>query len=189
MAVHVPIRMTVVAMEQGGLFVYAPVAPTGAALDLAKEHGKGVQLGAGAGYWAARLADRGVDITAFDTAPPPSAYLWHAVAAGGVDALKGLKSALLLVALEDEFVAKAAGAYEGDAILLVRVDGESPDPPGWTRGRELPLASLAPGAPPAASRTSRACARASRRANGPWDRRARCLRICALIVHSLCSVC
>lgn len=26
--VHVPIRMTVVAMEQGGLFVYAPVAPT-----------------------------------------------------------------------------------------------------------------------------------------------------------------
>ena len=26
--VHVPIRMTVIAMEQGGLFVYAPVAPT-----------------------------------------------------------------------------------------------------------------------------------------------------------------
>ena len=26
--VHVPIRMTVIAMESGGLFVYAPVAPT-----------------------------------------------------------------------------------------------------------------------------------------------------------------
>ena len=26
--VHVPIRMTVVAMDSGGLFVYAPVAPT-----------------------------------------------------------------------------------------------------------------------------------------------------------------
>ena len=32
--VHVPIRMTVVAMEQGGLFVYAPVAPTAELLAL-----------------------------------------------------------------------------------------------------------------------------------------------------------
>ena len=32
--VHVPIRMTVVAMEQGGLFVYAPVAPTRECLEL-----------------------------------------------------------------------------------------------------------------------------------------------------------
>ena len=41
--VHVPIRMTVVAMEQGGLFVYAPVAPTRECLDLLQplidEHG------------------------------------------------------------------------------------------------------------------------------------------------------
>ena len=32
--VHVPIRMTVVAMEQGGVFVYAPVAPTDECLRL-----------------------------------------------------------------------------------------------------------------------------------------------------------
>ena len=32
--VHVPIRMTVVRMESGGLFVYAPVAPTLECLDL-----------------------------------------------------------------------------------------------------------------------------------------------------------
>ena len=34
--VHVPIRMTVVAMDQGGLFVYAPVAPTKECLALLK---------------------------------------------------------------------------------------------------------------------------------------------------------
>ena len=32
--VHVPIRMNVIAMEQGGLFVYAPVAPTRECLDM-----------------------------------------------------------------------------------------------------------------------------------------------------------
>ena len=32
--VHVPIRMSVVAMESGGLFVYAPVAPTAECLEL-----------------------------------------------------------------------------------------------------------------------------------------------------------
>ena len=35
--VHVPIRMTVVAMESGGLFVYAPVAPTKECLALLQE--------------------------------------------------------------------------------------------------------------------------------------------------------
>ena len=41
--VHVPIRMTVVRLEAGGLFVYAPVAPTRECLDLLQplidEHG------------------------------------------------------------------------------------------------------------------------------------------------------
>ena len=41
--VHVPIRMTVIKMESGGLFVYAPVAPTTECLELLQplidEHG------------------------------------------------------------------------------------------------------------------------------------------------------
>src|ERR671925_199912 len=31
-----------------------------------------VQIGAGTGYWARLLRDRGVDVVAFDIAPPPS---------------------------------------------------------------------------------------------------------------------
>src|ERR1700716_2853651 len=54
-----------------------------------------VELGAGTGYWAFLLRHRGVDIVAFDIAPPgqfPNAYkfeprTWTAVLQGGVEVL------------------------------------------------------------------------------------------------------
>lgn len=50
---------------------YAWGIPTSEALDTIKEHAAGgvVEIGAGTGYWARLLAERGVDIIAYDEAP------------------------------------------------------------------------------------------------------------------------
>ena len=50
---------------------YAWAVPTDAALDLLARYGPLVECGAGTGYWAALLGDRGVDVLAFDAQPPP----------------------------------------------------------------------------------------------------------------------
>jgi hypothetical protein len=53
---------------------YAFAMPTESALRAVAEaspHGV-VEIGAGTGYWARLLHDRGVDVVAFDAAPPPS---------------------------------------------------------------------------------------------------------------------
>jgi hypothetical protein len=49
---------------------FAWAIPTGEALDLLARHGPLVECGAGMGYWAALLRARGVDVVAFDAAPP-----------------------------------------------------------------------------------------------------------------------
>ena len=48
--------------------------PTDDALDLliAQSPGGIVEIGAGTGYWARLLTDRGADVVAYDVAPPPS---------------------------------------------------------------------------------------------------------------------
>lgn len=53
---------------------YGFAIPSEDALDLiaAQSPGGVVELGAGTGYWARLLADRGVDVVAYDLAPPPS---------------------------------------------------------------------------------------------------------------------
>ena len=60
---------------------YGFAVPTDAALDaIVACSPRGVlELGAGTGHWAALLARRGVDVVAYDVAPPPSpANLWFA---------------------------------------------------------------------------------------------------------------
>lgn len=54
---------------------YAFAVPTEDALSAIAGHaGDGVvELGAGTGYWARMLVDRGVDVVAYDAVPPPSA--------------------------------------------------------------------------------------------------------------------
>jgi hypothetical protein len=49
---------------------YAYVFPDEQSLSLLAELGSIVEMGAGTGYWAYRLRDRGVDVLAFDQAPP-----------------------------------------------------------------------------------------------------------------------
>lgn len=71
---------------------YGFAVPDDAALELVARHAPEgvVELGAGLGYWARLLADRGTDVVAYDLAPPPSpdnqwfsgAQPWFPVAAG-----------------------------------------------------------------------------------------------------------
>ncbi len=70
---------------------YAYVFPDGRALSALAELGPIVEMGAGTGYWAYRLQNRGVDILAFDQAPPDGARanryhaltpMWREVIAG-----------------------------------------------------------------------------------------------------------
>ncbi len=65
-----------------------------------------VDLGAGVAYWAHLLDERGVDIVAYDIAPPPSAkntwhagrQPWHPVAHDGIDRAAAHSDRRLLVA-------------------------------------------------------------------------------------------
>jgi hypothetical protein len=60
---------------------YGFAVPTDAALDaiVACSPGGVLELGAGTGHWAALVARRGVDVVAYDVAPPPSpANAWFA---------------------------------------------------------------------------------------------------------------
>lgn len=55
--------------------------PDDRALQVIADHASGgvVEVGAGLGYWARLLADRGVDVVAYDLTPPPSpANQWFA---------------------------------------------------------------------------------------------------------------
>jgi hypothetical protein len=52
---------------------YAYVFPDDRSLSALAELGPIVEMGAGTGYWAYRLQNRGVDIIAFDQAPPDGA--------------------------------------------------------------------------------------------------------------------
>lgn len=49
---------------------YAFSCPTPEAIDTIAKHGPVVEIGAGTGYWAKLLRDRGVDVRAFDLKPP-----------------------------------------------------------------------------------------------------------------------
>ena len=53
---------------------YGFAVPDDAALALVAHHAPNgvVEVGAGLGYWARLLADRGTDVVAYDLAPPPS---------------------------------------------------------------------------------------------------------------------
>lgn len=61
---------------------YAWAIPNDEALDAIAKVGPIVEVGAGTGYWASLLADRGVDVVAYDLYPPPHPRNhWHEGAA------------------------------------------------------------------------------------------------------------
>ena len=69
---------------------YAHAVPNEAALRALLDLGPLVEIGAGAGYWARLLADRGGDVVAYDKAPLSRAWTdivepWATVLPGGVE--------------------------------------------------------------------------------------------------------
>jgi hypothetical protein len=113
---------------------YAFAVPNAAALSTLARHAPIVELGAGTGYWAYLLRRRGVEIAAFDVAPPDRAAnpykfeprTWTTVAQGGVERLAAYPDRALFLCWpgqRDPFADAALAAYHGPTLLYV---GEGP---------------------------------------------------------------
>jgi hypothetical protein len=109
---------------------YAFGVPNAAALAALGRHGPIVELGAGTGYWAYLLRRRGVDVVAYDLAPPDRAAnpyrfeprTWVTVLPGGVEVLdRHADRALFLCwpGRDEPFADQALGAYRGATLLYV----------------------------------------------------------------------
>lgn len=122
--------------------------PTEAALGLVGDHGPLVEVGAGTGYWAALLRDRGIDVRPTDADPAGSTYhrdgrTWTEVRrSSAVDAVRAWPDRTLLICWpppDDDTAGYAAvRAYTGDTVLYV--GGGADGPTGTARlHRELDL--------------------------------------------------
>ncbi|MET0133257.1 MAG: hypothetical protein ABW215_06655 [Kibdelosporangium sp.] len=125
--------------------------PTEAALGLIGDHGPILEVGAGTGYWAALLRDRGVDVHPTDAEPPDrgdNAYhqagrAWLDVERStAVAAVRAWPGRTLLICWpppdDDDAGYVALRAYSGDTVLYV--GGDAQGPTGTARlHRELEL--------------------------------------------------
>lgn len=122
--------------------------PTEAALGLVGDHGPLLEVGAGTGYWAALLRDRGVDVQPTDAEPTDNTYHrdgreWTEVTRSvAVDAVKAWPDRTLLICWpppDDDTAGYAAvRAYTGDTVLYI--GGGADGPTGTARlHRELDL--------------------------------------------------
>ena len=119
---------------------YAYAVPSDGALDALAAVGPLVEIGAGTGYWASCLRERGVAVEAFDVAPPgdgANAYhgrskAWTAVKRGGVAeavaaATRGARRATLFACYpppgeREAYLGAAAAAFHdggGETLALV----------------------------------------------------------------------
>ena len=109
---------------------YAFGVPNRAALEAIARYGPIVELGAGTGYWAYLLRNRGVDIVAYDLAPPdqaPNAYkfeprTWTAVQQGGVEILDQYADRALFLCwpgYQDTFADDALRVFNGNVLIYV----------------------------------------------------------------------
>lgn len=70
-------HLAVYGLRQTAVENYAWAIPTDEALDLLAQLSPLVEVGAGRGYWARLLADRGADVVAYDVTPPGPGNHWH----------------------------------------------------------------------------------------------------------------
>jgi hypothetical protein len=118
---------------------YAFALPTDEALGAIAGVSPGgvVELGAGTGFWARLLADRGVDVAAFDVAPPPSAQNrwfagvtpWYPVRPGDESVAEGHASRTLLLVWptrNEDWAAAAVERYTSAGGQCVVFVGEGP---------------------------------------------------------------
>jgi hypothetical protein len=112
---------------------YAFGVPDRAALEAIARYAPIVELGAGTGYWAYLLRNRGVDIAAYDLAPPdeaPNDYkfeprTWTPVKQGGVEILDQYKERALFLCwpgYTDSFADDALARFKGKVLIYVGED-------------------------------------------------------------------
>jgi len=119
---------------------YAFAVPTPAALAALARYAPIVELGAGTGYWAFLLRQRGVDVLAYDLAPPdrlpnPNGFrpvTWTRVEQGGLDVLAANADRALFLCwppYREPFAARALAAYAGTTLLSIgeRAGGHTAD--------------------------------------------------------------
>ncbi|MGI9145736.1 MAG: hypothetical protein ACR2IK_04170 [Chloroflexota bacterium] len=109
---------------------YAFGVPNRAGLEVIARHAPIVELGAGTGYWAYLLQNRGVDIVAYDLAPPDqtsNAYqfeprTWTSVLRGGVEVLDQYSARALFLCwpgYRDTFAQEALERFAGNVLIYV----------------------------------------------------------------------
>jgi hypothetical protein len=99
---------------------YAWAVPTPAALGLLARYGPLIELGAGTGYWAWQLRQRGVDIVAYDVEVPPEP--WTEVLTGDVSSLEQHPDRSLLLCwppADTPLAGQALLRYRGRILLYV----------------------------------------------------------------------
>ena len=116
---------------------YAFAVPDESALAAIARYGPIVEIGAGTGYWARLLADRGVDVVAYDICPVdgPQTNRWHGkrtafypVRQGGADAAARYPERTLLLVwppYDRAVAAKALAAYRGSTLIYVGEDRQN----------------------------------------------------------------
>jgi hypothetical protein len=113
---------------------YAYVFPESQALALLATLGPIIEIGAGTGYWAAKLKDMGVDIIAFDQAPPDTDLVnryhaktatWTDVAHGDHTLLPAYPDRALFLCWPPLFSAlgECLSFYQGDTVAYIGDDG------------------------------------------------------------------
>ena len=118
---------------------YGFAVPTEEALQSIGDASPGgvVEVGAGTGYWARLLYERGVDVVAYDLFPPPSpdshwfsgVRPWYPVARGGSEVVdRHADRTLLLVwpTLNEEWATRAAASYHSAGGTSLVYVGEGP---------------------------------------------------------------
>lgn len=115
-------------------YAYSWAIPDEAALTTIAEYGPIVEIGAGGGYWAKQLRDRGVDVIAYDPDPGGGHYSrndakgwhdgtrWSEVLLGDHTAVAAHRDrSLLLVwpSYDDPWTDKVLDLYEGDTVIYV----------------------------------------------------------------------
>jgi hypothetical protein len=109
---------------------YAFAVPTEPALATIARYAPIVELGAGTGYWAYLLSQRGVDLVAYDRFPPDRAQnpnrldprLWTEVLAGDESVLDRYPNHSLLLcwpSWQDSFAAAALDVYRGATLIYI----------------------------------------------------------------------
>src|SRR5262249_4233577 len=100
---------------------FAWAVPTGGAIAVIGKHSSGiVEVGGGSGYWAGLIRQAGVDVVAFDLAPPP--FTWGEVNRGDERAARNHPEKALLLCWPPwatGMASRALTAYGGEYVVYV----------------------------------------------------------------------